>query len=80
MQAKGAKWEPISAPAMPIQIVDEKEEHRHLIATFDFPFNVLVAEPVSKTQRKQLPKAEAACDKEWDKSLLRTTWDPVTVK
>ena len=28
LQAKGARWEPISAPAMPIQIVDEKEEHR----------------------------------------------------
>ena len=29
LEAKGAQWEPISAPAMPIQIVDEKEEHRH---------------------------------------------------
>ena len=65
---------------MPIKTVDEKEEHRHLVAAFAFPFNVLVAEPVSKTQRKQLPKARAACDKEWDKLLLRTTWDPMTVK
>ena len=65
---------------MPIQIVDEKKEYRHFIADFDFPFNSLVAEPVSKTQRKQLPKAQAACDKEWDKLMLRTTWDPTTVK
>ena len=80
LEAKGAQWEPISAPAMPIRIVNEKEEHRHLIADFDFPFNSLVAEPVSKTQRKQLPKAQAACDNEWDKLMLRTTWDPMTVK
>ena len=65
---------------MPIQMIDEKEEHRHLIAAFDFPFAVLVAEPVSKTQRKQLPKAQAACDKDWDKLLLRTTWVLMTVK
>ena len=64
LEAKGARWEPISAPAMQIQIVDAKEQHRHFIADFDFPFNALVAEPVSKTQRKQLPKAQAACDKE----------------
>ena len=78
--AKGAQSEPISAPAMPIKIVDQKEEHRHLIADFDFPFNSLVAEPVSKTHRKKLPKAQAVCDKEWDKLLLRTNWDPMTVK
>ena len=41
---------------------------------------MLVAGPVSKTQRKQLPKAQAACDKEWDKLLKRTTWDPTSVK
>ena len=29
LQAKGARWEPISAPAMPLQKVDEKEGHRH---------------------------------------------------
>ena len=80
LEAKGAQWEPISAPAMPIRIVDEKEEHRHLIADFYFPFNSLVAEPVSKTQRNPFPKAQAACDKEWDKLMLRTTWDPITVK
>ena len=44
------------------------------------PFNVLVAEPAAKTQRKQIPKAQAARDKEWDKLLLRTTWDLTTVK
>ena len=56
LQAKGARWEPISAPAMPIKIVDEKEEHRHLIAAFDFPFDALIAELVSKTQRSNFPK------------------------
>ena len=80
LEAKGARWEPISAPAMPIKIVDGNEEHRHFVAAFDFPFNALVAEPISKTQRKQFPKAQAACDKQWDKLLLRTTWDPMTVK
>ena len=65
---------------MPIQMVDEKEKHRHRIAAFDFQFNILVAEPVPKTQRKQLPKAQAECDKERDKLLKRTTWDPTTVK
>ena len=29
LEAKGAQWEPISAPAMPIKCMDEKEEHRH---------------------------------------------------
>ena len=56
LEKKGAKWEPVSAPAMPIQNVDEKEEHRHFIAAFGFPFNVLVAEPVPKTQRNKIPR------------------------
>ena len=80
MEAKGAQWEPISAPAMPIRIVDEKEEHGHFIAAFDFPFNDLAAEQVSKTQAKQIPKAEAARVMEWDKLLLRIIGDPTTVK
>ena len=52
LEVKGAQWESISAQLMPSRIMNEKEEHRHLIADFDFPFNLLVAEPVSKTQRK----------------------------
>ena len=51
LEAKGARCEPISAPAMPLKTVDEKEEHRHFIAAFDFPFNALVAEPVSNTEK-----------------------------
>ena len=70
---KGATRETISALAMPIQIVDRKEEHRHSIAAFDFSFNMLAAEPVSKTQSKQLSKAQAACDKERDELLKRKT-------
>ena len=80
MEAKGATWGPVSAPALTMKMVDEKEEHRHFIAAFDFPFGVLVAEPVSETQRKQIPKAQAACDTEWDKLLSRIAWDPMTVK
>ena len=80
LQAKGAKWEPISSPAMPIKLVDEKDEHRHFIAASDVQFNVRVAEAVSKTQRKQISKAQAARDKEWDTLLLIATWDPTTVK
>ena len=80
LEAKGAKWELISALAMPIHMVDEKEEHRHFIAAFDSPFNMLVAKRVSKTQRKQLAKARAASDKEWEKLLKRTTWHPTTIK
>ena len=72
LEVKGAKWEAISAPAMPIDIVDEKEERRRVIAAFDFPFNMMLAEPVSKTQRKQTPKARAACNKEWYKLLKHT--------
>ena len=40
LQTKGALWEPIPALAMPIQHVDEKEEHRHLslpLLTFSSP-------------------------------------------
>ena len=43
---------------MAIQIVNDKEEHRHALVAFDFPFNMLVAEPVSKTQSKQLPRQD----------------------
>ena len=38
-----------------------------------------VSEPVTKAQRRQNPKAQAACDLEWNKLLKRKTWDPSSV-
>ena len=42
--------------------------------------NLLVAEPVSRAQRLKIPKAQEACNKEWDKLLRRDTWDPTSVR
>ena len=53
--------------------------HRQFLAEFDFPFNLLVAEHITRTQRRQIPKAQAACDKELEKQFKRSTWDPYTV-
>ena len=59
------KWIHVSAPGMPIitSFNVNKNEHRHLIADVVFSFNLLVAEPFTRTHRKQIPKARAACDK-----------------
>ena len=53
--------------------------HWHFLAGFDFPFHLLAAEPISRIQRRQIPKAQAACDKEWEELVKRSTWDPYTV-
>ena len=41
---------------------------------------MLVAEPVTRAQRANIPKAQAARDEEWAKLLRRETWDPHSVK
>ena len=56
-------------PLMPIDLNPPPEVHRDHVPCYDVPFNLLVAEPVSRAQRKAIPKAQAACDKEWDKLL-----------
>ena len=66
LKAVEDNWESVSAPCMPIQVSVNHTEHRHSLADFDFPFNLLVAEPITRAQRKQIPKAQAACDKEWE--------------
>ena len=67
-------------PSMPIQVVPAVQAHRDHVPDFSYPFNLLVAEPVSKTQRAKIPKAQEACDAEWLKLLKRDTWDPYSVK
>ena len=71
-------WNSVSAPCMPIltSVNFSNTGHRHFLADVYFLFNLLVAEPITRTQRKQIPKAQAACDKEWEKLLKRSTWDP----
>ena len=54
--------------------------HRNHVLEYDFPFNLLVAEPVTRAQRRTLPKAQKACDDEWGKLLRRETWDPSSVQ
>ena len=51
-------------PAMPVHAV-VSDEHRPHIPAFEFPFNALVARPVSKAEVRSNPKAEAALLKEW---------------
>ena len=66
---------------MPMCIAPSIAEHRNRIPDFENgPFNMLVAEPVSKTQRKAIPAAQKACDTEWLKLMKRMTWDPSTVQ
>ena len=83
LKAVEDKWINVFAPCMPIltSANSNRTQHRHVLADFDFPFNLLVAEPIIRIQRKQVPKAQAACDKEWEKNkrLKRSTWDPSTV-
>ena len=69
LKAVEDRWINVSAPCMPIQISvnSNQNEHRHFIADFDFPFNLLLVELITRSQRKQIPKAQAACDKEWEK-------------
>ena len=63
MKAVDDGWINVSAPCMPIHIsVDSNQpEHRHFIADCDFPFNLLVAEPITRTHteskfpRRRLP-------------------------
>ena len=80
-QTACAQWEPAIVPAMPMCIAPSIAEHRNRIPDFENgPFNMLVAEPVSKTQRKAIPAAQKACDTEWLKLMKRMTWDPSTVQ
>ena len=41
---------------------------------------MLVAEPVTRTQRAKILKEQATCDDEWTKLFKRETWDPHSVK
>ena len=68
-----------TVPSMPISSLPLSLEHRDFIPIFDFPFDLLIAEPVTRAQRRQLPKAQAACDLEWNKLLARGTWDSASV-
>ena len=72
-------WNCVSAPRFPIEINPEPQPHRDRVPLFENPFHAFVAEPVSRAQRRNIPKAQAACDKEWDKLLKRFTWDPASV-
>ena len=62
------KWINVSAPCMPIltSVNSNQTEHQHFLADLDCPFNLLVAGPITRTQRKHIPKAQAACNKEWE--------------
>ena len=63
---------------MPILSHPRTPRHRDHIASINFPFS-LIAEPVTRAQRRANPKAQAACDLEWSKLQDRGTWDPGTV-
>ena len=56
-----------------MEINHKVQSHREFVPWFDHPLDCLVAEPVSKSQRKAIPKAQAACDKEWNK-LATQAW------
>ena len=67
-------------PRLPIMATPVVQNHRDKCSSFEFPFNMLVADPVTRAQRAKIPKAQAACDEEWAKLLRRETWDPHSVK
>ena len=66
-------------PSMPISSIPLSQDHRDFDPILSFPFDLLIAEPMTRAQRRQLPKAQAACDLEWNKLLARGTWDPKSV-
>ena len=65
---------------MPILMTPMPQKHREYNPLVASPFNLLVAEPASRKQRAQNPKAQAACNIEWNKLLKWTTWDPSIVE
>ena len=68
LKAVEDNWISVSPPCMPIftSVNSNQTEHRHFLADVDFPLNLLVAELITRTQRKQIPKTQAACDNEWE--------------
>ena len=81
LKAVEDKWINVSAPCMPslTLLIPNQAEHWHFLAEIDYSFNLLVAETITRTQRKQIPKAQAACNTELEKLLKRSTWDPYTI-
>ena len=73
LKAVEDNWISVSAPCMPIltSVNFNSTGHRQFLADLDFPFNLLVAEPMTRTQRRQIPKAQAACDYEWERNHSR---------
>ena len=60
LKAVEDSWDNVSAPCMPILVSVNQAEHQHFLADVYFAFNLLVAEPITRAQRKQIPKAQAA--------------------
>ena len=76
-----SEMQPADIPLMLLKIDSFQTPvvHRDHIPEYNSPFNLFVAEPVTRAQRKKIPKAQEACDIEWDKLLKRDTWDPTMV-
>ena len=66
-------------PAMPVH-AHTHDAHRPHIPMFEFPFNALVARPVSKAEIRNNPKADAALMKEWDALRKANCWDESKVR
>ena len=64
-------------PAMPT--IPYAPEHRPKLRP-RIPINACVARPVSRAERKKIPKAMAEMKKEWDRLRNMGTWDDYTVR
>ncbi|WP_288992890.1 hypothetical protein [uncultured Marinobacter sp.] len=59
---------------------EKKSKHRSKNTPRRFPFNALVARPVTKKEIDRNPKAQAAMDAEWNRLKEKNVWDMSVVR